>query len=139
MLTNKLTDAAIRRAKHGDKSVKLSDGGGLYLELHPNGSRYWRMKYRYAGTEKRLAFGVYPDVPLADARRLRDEARRVLAAGGDPGEQRKLEKAVRTAAAEAQALADAGLPMPGTFEFVAREWLTTVHEAKVSEGHAERT
>ena len=49
VLTNKLTDTAIRKAKHGEKSVKLSDGGGLYLELHPNGSRYWRMKYRSLG------------------------------------------------------------------------------------------
>jgi hypothetical protein len=71
MLTNRLTDAAIRRAKHGEKSVKLFDGGGLYLELHPKGSRYWRMKYRHAGAERRLAFGVYPEVTLAEARSCR--------------------------------------------------------------------
>ena len=55
VLTNKLTDTAIRNAKHGEKSVKLSDGGGLYLELHPNGSRYWRMKYRYLAQVCHLA------------------------------------------------------------------------------------
>lgn len=69
MLTNKLTDIRIRKTKHADKAVKLADGGGLYLELHPNGSRYWRMKYRFGGAEKRLAFGMYPEVTLADARK----------------------------------------------------------------------
>ena len=139
MLTNKLTDTAIRKAKHGDKSVKLSDGGGLYLELHPNRSRYWRMKYRHGGTEKRLAFGVYPEVTLAEARRCRDEARKLIANGADPGELRKATKAADEAKAETTRMEAAGLPGPGTFEHVARDWLTTIHEAKVSAGHAERT
>jgi integrase len=139
MLTNKLTDAAIRKAKHGDKSVKMSDGGGLYLELHPNGSRYWRMKYRYGGAEKRLAFGVYPEVTLAEARKCRDDARKLIANGADPGELRKSAKAADEAKSEVARMEAAGLPGPGTFEHVAREWLTTIHEAKVSAGHAERT
>lgn len=139
MSLDKLTDVAIRKVKPGDKPRKLSDGGGMYLELHPNGSRYWRLKYRFEGREKRLSLGVYPEVGLAEARRLRDEARKVLAEGGDPSQKRQVEKAERAAQAESQALADAGKPVPGTFEFVAREWLATVHDAKVSEGHAERT
>ena len=139
MLANKLTDLKIRKAKHADKAVKLADGGGLYLELHPNGSRYWRMKYRFGGTEKRLAFGVYPEVTLADARKRRDEARKLAATGVDPGDQRKAEKEATLARAEASRLAAAGLPGPGTFEHVGREWLVTVHEVKVSAGHAERT
>jgi integrase len=139
MLTNKLTDTAIRKAKGGEKSVKLADGGGLYLELHPNGSRYWRMKYRHGGAEKRLAFGVYPEVTLAEARKGRDDARKLIANGVDPGELRKAAKAADEAKAEAARVVDAGLPGPGTFEHVAREWLTTIHEAKVSAGHAERT
>lgn len=139
MLTNKLTDAAIRKAKPGEKSVKLSDGGGLYLELHPNGSRYWRMKYRAGGVEKRLAFGVYPEVTLADARKARDEARKLIAGGLDPGEARKARKASEQAKAEAARLVTDGQPVPGTFEHVAREWLQTVHEAKVSVAHADRT
>ncbi len=140
MQTNKLTDVAIRKAKvEAGGRTKLSDGGGLYLELHTNGSRYWRMKYRFAGAEKRLAFGVYPEVPLADARRRRDEARRVLAAGVDPGEVRKAEKAAKVAKAEADRLAAEGVAVPGTFEFVAREWLAVVHREKVSDGHAART
>src|SRR3546814_16735107 len=63
-----LTDAAIRRAKPAAKAVRLYDSGGLYLEVAPNGGRYWRQKYRFAGKEKRLALGGYPDVSPADAR-----------------------------------------------------------------------
>ncbi len=58
----------VEAAKGKEKSYKLFDGGGLYLQVEPNGSRYWRMKYRFAGKEKRLSFGVYPTVTLADAR-----------------------------------------------------------------------
>jgi hypothetical protein len=65
MATDKLTDTAIRKATPGEKLAKLSDGGGLYVELHPNGARYWRLKYRIAGVEKRLSLGVYPEVSLA--------------------------------------------------------------------------
>lgn len=139
MLTNKLTDTKIRKTKHGAKAVKLADGGGLYLELHPNGSRYWRMKYRFGGAEERLAFGVYSEVSLADARKPRDDARKLIATGTAPSEQRKAEKEATAAKAEASRLAAAGLPGPGTFEHVAREWLATVHEVKVSAGHAGRT
>jgi hypothetical protein len=63
----KLTARQISTAKPQDKPYKLSDGGGMYLLVNPNGSRYWRLKYRYAGKEKLLALGVYPDVTLADA------------------------------------------------------------------------
>src|SRR5687768_4683698 len=96
-----LSDIAIRRAKPTDKSFKIADGGGMYLLVHPNGSKYWRLKYRFAGKEKTLALGIYPDVPLASrvvkdeetgktlkikgARELRDEARELLAQGIDPG------------------------------------------------------
>ena len=139
MLTNKLTDTAIRKAKHGEKSVKLSDGGGLYLEFHPNGSRYWRMKYRHGGAERRLAFGVYPEVTLAEARKGRDDARKLIAQGVDPGEVRKSAKVADELKAEAARLEVAGLPGPGTFEHVAREWLATIHGAKVSTGHLDRT
>ena len=96
--------------------------------------RYWR-----DGREGMLSLGTYPKTGLRDARAKRDEARKLLAAGGDPSQARKTDKADRVAKREAQALADAGLPGPGTFEHVARDWLTTVHEANVSAGHAERT
>ncbi|AME26253.1 tyrosine-type recombinase/integrase [Burkholderia sp. PAMC 26561] len=105
-----LSDASIRNAKAGPKPVKLSDGGGLFLLLNPNGSRLWRLKYRFAGKEKLMAFGAYPDVSLKDARESRDDARRQLAAGHDPGEARKASKAAATARA------------CNSFEVIAREW-----------------
>lgn len=64
-----LSDVACRQAKPREKSYKMGDSGGLYLEITPKGSKLWRMKYRYGGKEKRLALGQYPEVPLADARR----------------------------------------------------------------------
>ena len=66
--SNKLTEAAAKQAKPKDKPYKLPDGGGMYLEVMPTGSKYWRLKYRYGGKEKRLAFGVYPVVSIAAAR-----------------------------------------------------------------------
>jgi len=89
-----LSDAAIRKAKPTGKPQKLADGGGLYLLLNPNGSKWWRIKYRYEGREKLLSLGVYPDTGLADAREKRDAARKLLAADIDPGFQRKAQKAV---------------------------------------------
>ena len=87
-----LTDTTIRNAKPGPKPVRLFDGGGLYLELAPSGGRWWRLKYRHGGKEKRLSLGTYPDTPLKLARERRDEARKLLADGIDPGEQRKADK-----------------------------------------------
>jgi len=139
MATDKLTDVAIRKAKPADKPVKMTDGDGMYIEVQPSGAKYWRLKYRIDGVEKRLSLGVYPEVSLADARRRREDARRLIAAGTDPSKIRKADKAAQAEKVEASRLADAGLPGPGTFEFVAREWLKTVHEAKVSAGHADRT
>ena len=85
-----LTDAQLRNLTDPGKHF---DGGGLYLELTKAGGRYWRLKYRHGGKEKRLAFGVYPGVTLKGARDLANEARKVLKDGGDPGELRKAEKA----------------------------------------------
>jgi hypothetical protein len=81
-----LSDVTIRNAKPGNKQQKLYDGGGLLLLVTPSGSKRWILKYRFAGKEKSLALGVYPDVPLADARKRRDDAREKLAANVDPGE-----------------------------------------------------
>lgn len=91
-----LTDTAIRKAKPGIKPLKLRDGGGLYLLLRPDGARWWRYDYRRPVTGKRntLSFGVYPAAGLADARERHIEARKLLAAGVDPGEARKAGKAV---------------------------------------------
>ena len=86
----KLTDATLRNLKDPGKHF---DGGGLYLELTKAGGRYWRWKYRHGGKEKRLAFGVYPEVGLKEARDRAAEARKALDAGNDPGELRKTAKA----------------------------------------------
>jgi len=88
-----LTDKAILKAKPTTKARKLFDGGGLYIEVAPSGGKLWRLKYRFDGREKRLAFGTYPDTSLEVAREKRDMARAMLTAGGDPGEHHKAEKA----------------------------------------------
>ena len=90
-----LSDTAIRKARPTDKPQKLRDGGGLYLLLRPDGARWWRWDYRRPVTGKRntLSLGTYPDVGLADARQRHADARKMLAAGVDPGEQRKAERA----------------------------------------------
>lgn len=92
MATNKLTEVAIKKAKPKEKPFKLADGGGLYLEVMPNGSKYWRMKYRFGGKEKRLAFGVYPLISLASAREKTRLAKLELIEGKDPGEIKRQEK-----------------------------------------------
>jgi integrase len=105
-----LTDVAIRRAKPSDKAVRMFDGDGLYLELAPAGGKWWRLKYRYGGKEKRLSLGVYPDVGLREARERRDAARKLLVNGVDPADARQAEKASRATAGS------------NSFEAVAREW-----------------
>lgn len=105
-----LTDTAIRAAKSAEKPYKLPDEKGLFLLIHPNGSKYWRQKYRYAGKEKTLAHGVYPDVGLKEARERRDEARKLLANGADPSETKKAQKSAKV------------LRAANSFEIVAREW-----------------
>ncbi|MCB1689386.1 MAG: integrase arm-type DNA-binding domain-containing protein [Halioglobus sp.] len=105
-----LTATQVKQAQPGEKARKLSDGQGLYLLIQPNGARYWRYNYRYAGKRKTLALGVYPDVSLKAARGAHQEARGKLANGIDPGAVRKVEKLTRhLAAAE-------------SFEAVATEW-----------------
>jgi integrase len=138
-LTDKAIKAAIKTAVEAGKGRRISDGGGLYLEARPNNVGWWRLRYWIASKEGMLSLGTYPETSLRDARVRRDEARKLIAAGTDPSEHRKSEKVVATQKADAARLAAIGLPGPGTFEYVARDWLTTIHEHKVSAGHAERT
>lgn len=107
-----LTDTAIRKAKPAAKPQKLVDSGGLYLLLNTNDSRWWRWDYRRPDTGKRntISFGTYPDTTLASARDKRDEARKLLASGIDPGLHRK---AARAATQER---------LTNSFEIVGREW-----------------
>ncbi|MGH8579596.1 MAG: tyrosine-type recombinase/integrase [Gammaproteobacteria bacterium] len=120
-----LTDIQIRNAKPQEKPVRLFDGYGLYLEVAPRGGKYWRLKYRFAGKEKLLALGVYPQIGLREARERRDQARQQVAAGVDPGEARK------------EAKRQAGARIENALEVVAREW----HEKRRGSwkpGHADR-
>jgi len=96
-----LTDAAIRAAKPGEKRYKLADGEGLYVEVASTGGKWWRIKYRFAGKEKRLSLGMYPDVGLKDARR-RDDARELPAQDVDPSAQRQAHKAEAVAVGSPQ-------------------------------------
>ena len=105
-----LTDTALRNAKPGEKSYKLADERGLYIEVYPTGGKLWRLKYRFGGKEKRLALGAYPDVGLAAARERRDDARKALAAGNDPSAAKKADKL-----RQRQRAAD-------SFQAVAEEW-----------------
>lgn len=79
MNTNRLTDAAVRRAKPGAHAIRLFDGGGMYLEVAPSGGKWWRHKFRFGGKEKLLSLGVYPEITLAKVRSRRKEARELLA------------------------------------------------------------
>ena len=88
-----LTDVAIRQTKPGLKQYKIADGAGLYLLVTPAGGKLWRLKYRLAGKEKLIAFGAYPEVSLADARKRRDEARVQIAASKDPSREKQRAKA----------------------------------------------
>ena len=119
-----LTDTAIRNAKPGKKSRRLFDGGGLYVEIAPSGGKWWRLKYRYGGKEKRISLGVYPDVSLKDARDRRDAARKLLANDIDPSEQRKAKKAAKA------------IQGANSFEVIAREWHAK-RKSSWTERHAE--
>ena len=103
----------------------MTDGLGMYLEVAPSGGKWWRLKYRVAGVEKRLSLGTYPETSLKSAREKRDEARALIAQGIDPSDLRKASKAQAQAdAAQAQRAAE-GLPQQDSFEQIAREWYET--------------
>lgn len=105
-----LSDTAVRNAKPKEKPYKIADSDGLFLLVMPNGSKYWRLRYFFGGKEKTLALGVYPDVPLSEARDRRAEAKKLLASGNDPGKVKK------------QAKQEATIKAANTFEAIAREW-----------------
>lgn len=109
----KLNARQVETAKPKDKTYKIADGGGLYLEITPKGGKYWRMKYRRPADKKedRLAFGVWPAVKLAEARAKRDDAKKLLGQGIDPKAEQKEAHAVMSGAY--------------SFETVAREWHTS--------------
>ena len=118
-----LKELQIRNIRPTDKVTQCTDERGLYLEVHPNGSKLWRYKYRYMGKQKRLALGRYPDVGLAEARKRRDDARRLLETGTDPLAERKHEKLV------------AVFQAANTFGEIAKEYI----DKQVAQGQADTT
>jgi integrase len=118
-----LTDTKVRSAKPEEKEYSLVDGDGMFLLIHPNGSKYWRFRFRFGGKQHLMAFGVYPETSLADARQKREEARKLVAAGVDPREHKRAVK-------EEQAKEVI------TFESVARDWHAS--NQKWSESHSGR-
>ena len=115
----KLTDARLRGLKASGKTQKIADGGGLYIELTPQGAKLWRLAYRFDGKQKKMALGKYPEVSLAEARNRRDAAKALLAEGKDPATEKKRAKVEAEKAAIAEAM---------TFERVAYEWLDVQKE-----------
>lgn len=121
-----LTELQCRAAKATDKPIKLADAQGLHLFITPAGHKSWRYKYRFGGKERRIVFGAYPDLSLKKARELRDDARRELREGRDPGEEYRRRSARRAA----------GVDLSRTFEAVARRW-HELQKAQWKERHAE--
>ncbi len=120
-----LTDTACRNAKPTGKRWKLADGGGLFLQIEPSGSKLWRQAYRFNGKQKLLSHGAYPTVTLSKARSARDVAKVLLAEGIDPSEKKKAEKV------EAKLAAD------NSFEAIATEWFG-LREDGWTAGYSER-
>jgi integrase len=117
-----LSEIKVRNAKPQESAYKLFDGGGLYLFVTPSGGKLWHFKYHFDNKEKKLTFGSYPEISLLDARQRRDDARKLLTNGVDPGAVRKAQKQAKVEDTE-------------TVEVIAREW----HEkfkSKWTEGHA---
>lgn len=117
-----LIDTEIRNATPGDKPQYLFDGGGLYLQINPNGSRWWRYKYRFEGKPKLLSLGVYPDVTLKAARAAHADARSKLLSGIDPSEKRKQKVAEIKQKRDVERRIAAGIPLENSFQEVAMEW-----------------
>lgn len=126
---NNLTNQEVKNAKCDGKDVKLFDGGGMYLHVKANGGKWWRLKYRFAGKEKLISLGTFPEISLADARERRDKARRLLLEGVDPSTHRKQTKIEQRIQA---------LQGSNTFEAVAVEWLDRIHKKAVVPAHYKR-
>ena len=120
-----LSNTAIINAKAEQKRYKLHDKDGLFLQVNPNGSKWWRLKYRFEGKEKSISLGVYPHISLSQARERKDAAKKLLAIGINPSENRK----------EAKALTK--LNTENSFEAVAREWWQS-HMTNKAESHKEK-
>ncbi|GGE61184.1 integrase arm-type DNA-binding domain-containing protein [Massilia psychrophila] len=123
-----LTDMRVKNAKPKEKPYKLADGGGMYLEITPSGSKLWRMKFmQSSGKESRLSFGAYPEVSLTQARAARAAARQLKATDVDPGQAKRDVKLANTAAAL------------NSFEAMARQWLNKTAAERAESTQAKNT
>ncbi|WP_367277779.1 tyrosine-type recombinase/integrase [Paraburkholderia sp.] len=120
-----LTDIEVRKSGPHGKIYRVRDGGGMFLEVRPNGSKYWRLKYRFGGKEKLLAPGTYPAVTLKEARGKREAAKKKIADGIDPSAAKQAEKRTRQ------------LNTENSFEAIAREWHRKF-STSLSDSHAAR-
>jgi integrase len=126
-----LSDPACKNAKPKDKPYKLADEKGMFLLINPNGSKYFRLKYRFAGKEKVLALGVYPETSLKEARDKRDTARKQIADGIDPSDIRSKAKTEKAIVIDRQQRIDNGIPLKDSFKEMALSWLdSTTHKVK---------
>ena len=121
-----LTALSVKQAKPKEKPYRMFDGLGLYLHVQPNGSKYWRMKYRYADKEKTFSIGTYPIFSLREAREARNQAKKLLAQGIDPSAKKQADKRARK---------ESGA---NTFEALASEWFITKMHDK-SKSHQKHT
>lgn len=122
-----LTDTAVRNAKARPKPYKLGDAGGLFLLVQPSGGKLWRLKYRVEGREKKLGLGTYPDIGLAEARKRRDDARELVAAGKDPSREKQ------------QAKHRAMTSAANTFGEIAREFINKRRREGLSKSTADKS
>jgi hypothetical protein len=120
-----LIDIQIKQLKPGPKAMRYADGKGLYIEVAPNGGKWWRFKYRFNGKEKRISLGVYPEVNLKDARALCEDARRLLQERVDPSFARQAHRASAIGSAN------------NSFEAIAREWFEH-RRHEIAENHSGR-
>ena len=134
--SNRLTELAVKSAKPSEKVRKLTDGGGMYLLVHPNGSKYWRMDTRIDSKQKTLSFGVWPEVSLTEARERRDEARRKIKDDINPIEEKREQRRIKVVQVQEQERIEQ--EQATTFEVVAHEWMRR-QEPRWTEDHSRRT
>lgn len=127
-----LTELQIKNSKATGKQKKLTDGGGLFLLVHLNGGKYWRLAYRFAGKQKTLSLGVYPAISLVEARERREQARKLLAKDVDPSDIKRVQKAAVVAEKEAVLAL-----IENSFESIAREWFSK-HSPNWKENHSSK-
>ncbi|MEY4211469.1 MAG: hypothetical protein RLZ92_1850 [Pseudomonadota bacterium] len=139
MAVNLNKDTVYRTAKPKELDYSINDGGGLFLFVSAKGSKLWRFVYQFDGKRRKIAFGVYPDTTLENARRQAEEARQQIAEGVDPGEIRKQAKDAKKVARQNQERLSEGLPIINSFADVTRQWLASIEHITSIVTHTKKT